>query len=146
MKVFEPRLCIIYLVWINVFLCHDSSDEVCPLHSWLCGFRSSLRDALERFTETTTARPCGPRPGMYPSDELHLILVCFYPYCCICDLSCNCCCPPPCSPSLPSFHSTWQAGHTPLRETMFTEKVLRTCRCFSLSMELKCHAHAFRHT
>ena len=54
------------LVWITVFLCHGSSDEVCPLHSWLCGVRSFLRDALERFTQTTTARPCGARPGMYP--------------------------------------------------------------------------------
>ena len=59
--------------------------------SWRCGFKSSLRDALERFTETTTARPCCRRLGMYPSDVLHLILACFYPCSCFCDLFCTCC-------------------------------------------------------
>ena len=75
-----------------------------------CGFRSSLRDAikrftmrdaLERFTESTTARPCGPRPGMYISDVLHLILACFCPCSCFCDLFCTCCCPNPFNPSMP---------------------------------------------
>jgi len=99
----------------------DSQDiprfdlEFLPLLSWRCGFRSSLRDALERFTETTTARPCGPRPGMYPSDVQQLILACFYPCSYFCHLFCTCCSPHPCSPPLPSFPSHCQAGHTPLR-------------------------------
>ena len=32
----EPHPCIVYLVWITVFLCHSRPNEVCPLHSWLC--------------------------------------------------------------------------------------------------------------
>ena len=146
MKGLEPHPCIVYLVWITVVLCHSRSNEVCPLHSWLCGFRSSLRDALKRFTRPTTVRPLGlaaaflavwlsilserctqeihrnyhgsalgPRPSMYPSDVLHLILACFYTCSCFCDLFCTCCSPHPSSLPLPSFPSNCQAGHTPLR-------------------------------
>ena len=82
--------------------------------SWRCGFRSSLRDALERFSETTTARPCGPRPGVYLSDVLHLILACCYPCSCFCDVFYTLCSPNSCSPPLPSCPSTCQARHTPL--------------------------------
>ena len=100
----------------------ESSDlprfdmEVLPMLSWryrVYAFRSSLRDALERFT-AIAARPCGPRPGMYPSYVLHLILACLYPCSCFCDLFCTCCGPHPCSPPLPSFPSNCQVGHTTL--------------------------------
>ena len=53
----ESQPCMVYLVWITVFLCHGGSDEVCPLHSGLCVFRSSPKNALQRFTKPTTVRP-----------------------------------------------------------------------------------------
>ena len=96
--------------------------EVLPLRPWRCEFRSSLRDALERFTETTAARPCGPCPGMYPSDVLHLILVSFYPCSCFCDLFCTCCSLHPSRFPLPCFSSNCQAGHTPLRALGVTRR------------------------
>ena len=48
--------------------------EVLPLLSWRCLFRSFLRDGLEGFTETITARHCGHLPSCTPSDVLRLIV------------------------------------------------------------------------
>ena len=62
MKGLEPHPCIVYLVGITVFLCHSRCNEVCQLHSWLCGFRSALRlgcaQEIPKTDHCSTLRSC----------------------------------------------------------------------------------------
>ena len=86
MKGLEPHPCMVHLVWITVYLCHSRSNEVCPLHSWLCGLRSSLRDALERFTKPTGClyswidHKWGPAWGWRLCTVLRILQMCLLKY------------------------------------------------------------------